>query len=645
MRIYYFIHTTGTDLGISGVPRVVKNLARELCRRPNVELIPVCWSAELRAVVHAEQKLLDNFSRHGGPKLEETSQSRQAIAPEAGDWLLIAEAPHLHSYFAEYPPILIDQPIGYVRRFGAKSAVVLHDLLPLTHAAIGKRGAMFADFVTRGDRGDGEEMQRLRFTGYAHALALADIVLPVSCDAGALLTEWLVGRGHRPELLPPIAPFLLPEEILGVKRVAPRRGRQVQTNAGESHAPIDFVTLGTVSAHKNQLAAMWAFLKLIERRPDLNLRLNVVGAVTPDLAVPVSLLAKRAKGSIVLHGKLHDRNVQDLMKRARATVFVSLAEGYGLPVAESLWCGTPCLCSGEGSILEIANAGGCLTVNPRSLEEIERGLETLAVDFARYEALRQQIANRRMKTWSQYSGEVFEALAAVDSGRSVSATVGEGRTGFPSVVAAGLVASDEADEGPDDKILALPASDFNVPKNEGGSTALYSRGAIRYDRGQDRSVEQSVLFFGPYIPLAAGRYEFSFDGEIDGELSIAFTANSGELKIAEVAVTTFKQSVRIDLPKAVDQFEIVGTTTPALERMVLRSVFASIQRVPGEAEPSGASAFGRGDEGRVRGLLHEEASPFAHSNEQTATAVGGDRRDEPLRGSEQSSAEKELWTS
>ena len=30
MKIFYFIHVTGTDTGISGIPRVVKSLAREL---------------------------------------------------------------------------------------------------------------------------------------------------------------------------------------------------------------------------------------------------------------------------------------------------------------------------------------------------------------------------------------------------------------------------------------------------------------------------------------------------------------------------------------------------------------------------------------------------------------------------------------
>jgi hypothetical protein len=179
MNIYYFIHITGTGTGISGIPRVVKNLGRELFSRSDLNLVPVCWSQKLGAIVHAEQKLLDNFARHGGPKVQESSQACRPIGPESGDWLLFAEAPHLHSYDLGYPSISIDEPIGYARRLGLKVAAVNHDLLPLTHQHGRGRGHIFVDMAAGGGRSDGSELERLRFTVYAHMLALCDIVLPV----------------------------------------------------------------------------------------------------------------------------------------------------------------------------------------------------------------------------------------------------------------------------------------------------------------------------------------------------------------------------------------------------------------------------------------------------------------------------------
>ena len=49
---------------------------------------------------------------------------------------------------------------------------------------------------------------------------------------------------------------------------------------------------------------------------------------------------------------------------ARFTVFPSLLEGFGLPVAESLASGTPTITSRHGSTAEIAAEGGCLLVDP-----------------------------------------------------------------------------------------------------------------------------------------------------------------------------------------------------------------------------------------------------------------------------------------
>ena len=405
MNIFYFIHITGTDSGISGVPRVVRNLARELALRPGITLVPVCWSVKARAIVHAEQKLLDNLSRNGGPELQESHLAGRPIEHNPEDWLLIPEVPHLQSHFADYPPILIDEPIGCAARSQLKVAVIVHDILPLTHPFAGRRKGLFSAEATE-DVSLARDPQMLRFVDYAHGLALADLVIAVSQTTGDLLRTWLLAHGHREKALPPIAPVVLPEEVFGTSRVLPPRDR------GAAGGPVEFLSIGTVSTHKNQLSAMSAFLRLTERRPELDLRLNVVGLVAPDLAIPASLIAKRSRGRIVLHGRLPDRQIQALMKRARATVFVSLAEGYGLPVAESLWYGKPCLCSGEGSMGEIAQGGGCLTVNPGSLDDIESGFETLATDAARYDDLLREIGARQLKTWRLYAGDIVQELAS-----------------------------------------------------------------------------------------------------------------------------------------------------------------------------------------------------------------------------------------
>jgi glycosyltransferase involved in cell wall biosynthesis len=569
----------------------VRNLGRELVARGDVELVPVCWSEKLQAVVHAEQKLLDNLSRHGGPELEESSLALQAIAPDEGDWLLVAEVPHLQSYYPDYRPVLIDGLIGYARHTGLKVAVVLYDLLPLTHPEGGDGVRLFSDMLLAG--ADAGESQRMRFTSYAHALALADLVLPISHTSEELLSEWLVQHGHRAELLPPIAPVVLPEEIFGTSRIVPHLEPEIEGG------PIEFLAVGSICAHKNQMRAMAAFQHLSERRPNLDLQLNLVGWVAADLAVPASLIARRAKGRIVLHGRLPDRQVRDLANRARATVFVSLAEGYGLPVAESLWYGKPCLCSGTGSIAEIARGGGCLTVNPHSISEIEAGFETLATDSARYGELLQQIAARRLKTWKQYAAEITDALVAVSSRRPLPVSGPESSVDASASIPVYDTDSGAAENGgagasPRDAILVLSASDLNIHEaydaKAGRPRSIYYRSAIHFDQERDGSVKEDVLFFGPYVPLPAGQYQFRFDGEIDGEIRLSFTAYDGKMRIGETALSGFDTPVPLDLPEAVQRFEIVGNKTPSLRHLTLRGAFAELRRNSPEVSRASASA-------------------------------------------------------
>jgi len=556
MRINYFVQVSGTDQGISGIPRVVKNLARALGSIKGVELVPVSWSARLKTLFHTEQKILDNLALHGGPKLTASSDAGKPVAIQAGEWLLVAEAPHLGSHDRDYPSLLIDQLIGFARHAGLLVGIVLHDIMPLTHSADSGGRLAFADMASVADRGDEGERQRLRFAIYAHAVALADVVLPVSRTSGELLGDWLVRNGHSPETLPAIDPILLPEEVASAARIVPHRFRK------ESTGPKRFLSVGTVGVHKNQLAAMAAFQRLIERRPDLDVRLDVVGLVTSEIAVAASQLAKRSKGRIVLHGLLADDKLETIRGSAYASVFVSLAEGYGLPVAESLWRGKPCLCSNDGSIAEIAVGGGCLPVNPRSIDEIERGFERLATDPALYELLSQQIAARKLRSWAQYAGQIVDRLTAYSEGRL-----------DPQIKPRRLPRSAAEEEGAFvSPVLVLSAADLSLPGKFGPheGNPIRHAGVIRYDGAKHGAVKENVLFFGPYVWLPAGHYAFRLDGEITGEISLNLTADEGRHRIASVHLSRFDEPIVVELAQPVNGFEIVGHRTPTLERLVLR---------------------------------------------------------------------------
>ena len=514
------------------------------------------------------------------------------------------EAPHLGSHDPDYPSLLLDELVGFARHARLPVAVLLHDIMPLSHRMGSDRRSAFADMVSAADRGDDGERQRLRFAIFAHAVAMTDLVLPVSRTSADMLGDWLIRNGHRPDQLPPILPILLPEQALSSPRVVPHRLARHKARSKE------FLSVGTVGVHKNQLAAMAAFQRLIDRRPDLDVRFNVVGLVTNEVAVSASQLAKRSKGRIVLHGLLPDEQVEAIREHSHASVFVSLAEGYGLPVAESLWRGKPCICSNDGSIAEIAAGGGCLLVNPLSIDEIEQAFELLATDEALYEELSQEIAARDMRSWPQYAADVVDRIRDCAEGRLEPREAPGRRTAGAQ---AGETRATNA-------VLLLSAADLKVHAAyaDGRERTIRHVGSICFERDKDGEIRQDVLFFGPYVWLPAGTYAFALDGEISGALDLAMTAEEGVRKLARVNVESFDKPIVVDLPEAVNGFEIVGHRTPSLERLVLRGAMieyrahsfnpaqkATLCRARGPETMKPAAAAGE----RVAPVTSEPAAP------------------------------------
>jgi glycosyltransferase involved in cell wall biosynthesis len=92
---------------------------------------------------------------------------------------------------------------------------------------------------------------------------------------------------------------------------------------------------------------------------------------------------------------------------ARFSVFPSLAEGFGLPVAESLACATPVITSNFGSMAEIGSQGGALLVDPRSLDDVAGAMRSLLVDDDLLADLQEQARARPQRSWNDYAHDTW----------------------------------------------------------------------------------------------------------------------------------------------------------------------------------------------------------------------------------------------
>lgn len=119
----------------------------------------------------------------------------------------------------------------------------------------------------------------------------------------------------------------------------------------------------------------------------------------------------RAQGrSVEAALQVPDSMLWALYRVARCTVFPSLNEGFGLPVAESLAIGTPAVTSDFGSMREIAAPGGALMVDPRDDHAIADALEALLTDDLLHGRLVREAAARPARTWDDYAAETWAAM-------------------------------------------------------------------------------------------------------------------------------------------------------------------------------------------------------------------------------------------
>lgn len=75
-------------------------------------------------------------------------------------------------------------------------------------------------------------------------------------------------------------------------------------------------------------------------------------------------------------GFVPDAVMGDLYRSAQAMIYPSLFEGFGLPPAEGMACGTPVISSTRGALKEVVS-GAALSVNPESVEEMSEKLLAL----------------------------------------------------------------------------------------------------------------------------------------------------------------------------------------------------------------------------------------------------------------------------
>ena len=114
-----------------------------------------------------------------------------------------------------------------------------------------------------------------------------------------------------------------------------------------------------------------------------------------------------------LIGFARDEDIAALYSGAIVTAFVSLYEGFGLPVLESMACGTPVVTSNVSSLPEVAGDVAPM-VNPRDDIEIADALARVISDKSYHDQLRERgLDHVRRFTWERAARQLLDVYDQV----------------------------------------------------------------------------------------------------------------------------------------------------------------------------------------------------------------------------------------
>jgi glycosyltransferase involved in cell wall biosynthesis len=363
----------------TGVKRMQRGLHQWLRNRE--DYMPVCWQSAWQSYRMLRRRDYGNLEQRRRPHFWQVYDS---VAPAMWyDWLhLLGDGSSLLNFFKEarpvdlllMPDLLWDNRAPVISRLwetGLHRVAFFHDAIAMRRPS---QSRIDRFFCARGIRG----------------LAEMDAVICISHEAEEdLLHYWNRFR------IPPTATFVVPWPVpfLGERPVL----------FPNFHAR-KLLYVARLEPHKNHLRLLDACEKLWREGLDFSLRLIGCKAY-PDTAWTVGgrIRQLRRRGRrIQWDTHVSEDALHEAYRECSFTVFPSLLEGFGLPIAESLWHGRPVVCGNNGALGEIAHGGGCAIADTGNVDSLAEEIRQLLTDEPHYEILYLQAQFRSFRDWSIY---------------------------------------------------------------------------------------------------------------------------------------------------------------------------------------------------------------------------------------------------
>jgi glycosyltransferase involved in cell wall biosynthesis len=219
---------------------------------------------------------------------------------------------------------------------------------------------------------------------------------------------------------------LRPEQVtrtyMGIRPgLAPLPEQQVQQSLRRLGLPPRYLLyVGTIEPRKNLLTLLHAY-RALDARIRRDFPLVLVGGWGWNSADVARLLDAKGGAPEVIHlGYVPDRHMAALYNGARALVFPSFYEGFGLPPVEMLACGGAVLASTADAVVETVGRQAHL-IEPLDLDGWRQAMQRVVSDDDWWRSLRRgAVETAKPFTWEQCAADTLRVYRQLCGGAEKS---------------------------------------------------------------------------------------------------------------------------------------------------------------------------------------------------------------------------------
>lgn len=204
-----------------------------------------------------------------------------------------------------------------------------------------------------------------------------------------LLRTWQIPSSRVQVIYPGIVDPIVPDEAVDKHIIPAHWGLSPQQY---------LLYIGNLEPRKNLVRLVQAF-DLLKAKGYAGLKLVLAGQPGYQIKeLERCIQAARYGKDIVCTGYLTTADKQALLTSALAFAYLSLYEGFGLPILEAMAAGIPVLAANRASLPEVTGHAARL-VDPESIESITKGMQAVVED----ELLRKQLQAAGLERAKQFS--------------------------------------------------------------------------------------------------------------------------------------------------------------------------------------------------------------------------------------------------